>query len=95
MYISIRKYQTTDVEEISRRAEESFLPMLRQLPGFIAFYIVDSGEGWVSSISMFNDRLGAENSTRLAADWLIDNAAGMILAGPEVVMGETLVSYVM
>ncbi len=36
MYVSIRRYKTTSVEELTRRVQEGFVPIVRQAPGYIA-----------------------------------------------------------
>lgn len=94
MFVSIRRYHSPDVAEVARRVEDGFLPLIQQSPGFIAYYLLDCGDGWLSTISMFADQTGAEGSAYLAADWVRDNIAPWIDAGPEVVMGQTLVSQV-
>jgi hypothetical protein len=38
MYVSVRKYQATpgSAEEAGRRVEEGFVPIISQVPGFVA-----------------------------------------------------------
>ena len=43
MYTVIRQYIMPDpgaVEEIARRSEAGFVPLIRQAPGFLAWYLV-------------------------------------------------------
>ena len=43
MYTVIRQYTMPDpsaVEEIARRSEAGFVPLIRQAPGFLAWYLV-------------------------------------------------------
>ena len=58
MYAAIRTYQTIDAGEVTRRANRGFVPILRGTPGFIAYYIVDGGDGRLASISVFEERAG-------------------------------------
>jgi hypothetical protein len=95
MFVSVRKYHSSSVAEVTRRVQEGFLPLLRQSPGFMAYYVVDGGDGWLTSISLFEDRAGAENSTRLAADWVRENIAALFDGAPDVVQGEAVVAEVM
>ena len=95
MFISIRKYHSTDVDEVARRAEDSFLPLLRQQQGFIAYYLVNGGDGWFSTISMFETEAGALGSAVLAADWVSTSIAPLLDTAPEELRGETLVAHVM
>jgi hypothetical protein len=41
------------VDELMRRVEEGFVPIISNAPGFIAYYALDAGEGVVASISIF------------------------------------------
>ena len=88
MYAVIRSYTTTDAEEIRRRVEEEFIPIVGDIPGLISYYIVDGGDGRLSSITICEDRSGIEESTQRAADWVHDRLSSLITSGPEVMMGE-------
>ena len=91
MYAAIRTYETVDAGEVTRRANRGFVPILRGTPGFIAYYIVDGGDGKLASISVFEERAGAEESTRRAAEWVADNIAELVISGPKLVAGEVTV----
>ncbi|MCC6167331.1 MAG: hypothetical protein IT329_08900 [Caldilineaceae bacterium] len=91
MYTSIRRYTITaaeTVEEITRRVKEGFVPIIRQTPGFVAYYLVDAGDGVVATISMFDDQAGAEESNRRAADWVKQNLAHVASDAPQVTAGQ-------
>lgn len=91
MYTSIRRYTITaaeTVEEITRRVKEGFVPIIRQTPGFVAYYLVDAGDGVVATISMFDDQAGAEESNRRAADWVKQNLAHVASGAPQVTAGQ-------
>jgi len=93
MYVSVRRYETDPavVDEVMRRAEESFVPIISKTPGFIAYYALDAGDGVVATISMFTDQAGAEESTRLAADYVRANLASLVPNPPEISAGEVKV----
>jgi hypothetical protein len=40
---------------------EGFLPIISQIPGFVALYLVDAGGGVMISTSFFEDQSGAED----------------------------------
>ena len=92
MYASIRRYQVDpgSVDEVVKRAEEGFMPIVAEVPGFSAYYIVNAGDGVVASFSVFEDQAGAEESNRLAADWVKDNLAPLVTGPPEVTAGEVV-----
>jgi len=43
--------------------------MISQMAGFVAYYGVVSENNVVTTISLFSDQAGEEESTRRAADW--------------------------
>jgi hypothetical protein len=90
MYTSIRRYNITNaetIEELTRRIKEGFVPIISQTPGFIAYSLVDAGEGVVATISVFGDQAGAEESNRRAADWVKQNIAHVVSGAPQITAG--------
>jgi hypothetical protein len=91
MYATIRRYEdVTDPAEAGRRVSEDFVPLIREIPGFIAYYWVDAGEGVMASTSVFEDRAGAKASTERAAEWVGENIASLLPSPPIVVAGEVV-----
>jgi hypothetical protein len=90
MYLSLRQYVVDPkrVDEIIRRVQETFVPVISLAPGFVSFYAVDMGGGHIASISIFTDRSGAENSARLSADHIRRNLAELFPSPPIVSAGE-------
>ena len=90
MYATIRQYQVSgSVDEVIRRINEGFLPLIKDTSGFHAYYALDAGLGRLATVSVFEDPTGAEESTRMAADWIRQNNMASILPNPpEVVQGE-------
>jgi hypothetical protein len=93
MYASIRKYRDVhSPAETAHRVEQSFVPMLRELPGFRAYYLVDTDDGIVT-FSLFDSREAALASTERAAAWvkesMVDLHGG---APPEITGGEVRVA---
>ncbi|MCL6734066.1 hypothetical protein, partial [Streptomyces neyagawaensis] len=71
MYVAVRRYEgVTDPAEAARLVNEGFVPLMRQVPGFVAYYWVDAGDGVMVSTSVFQDRPGAEESISRAADFV-------------------------
>jgi hypothetical protein len=88
-YLAARQYQLAPghtMEELAAVVESGFLPIIRQVPGFLEYFLVETDEG-VLSISTFTDQAGAEESTRRAADWVSQNLAGFFTGPPTVTIG--------
>jgi hypothetical protein len=79
------------VDEITRGVNEGLLPTIKEVYGFQAYYAIDAGGGRMASVSVFEDRAGAEESTRIAADWIRQNMASLIPNPPEVLQGDVVV----
>ncbi len=93
MYVSVRRYEMHPlaVDELMQRVEEGFAPIISKAPGFIAYLALDAGDGVVASVSMFADQAGAEESNRLAADYVRANLASLVPNPPEITAGEVKV----
>jgi hypothetical protein len=89
MHTAIRQYQVDpgSVDEIIRGINEDFLPLIKDVSGFQAYYALDAGGGRIASVSVFEDRAGAEESSRVAADWVRQNMASLFPNPPEVLQG--------
>jgi hypothetical protein len=78
MYAVIRRYQLADpgaIDEVKRYVNEGFVPLVRNIRGFLAFYWLDAGKGAVVSVSVFEDRAGSEESDRRAAEYIKQHGA--------------------
>ena len=91
MYAVVRRYEgVTDPAEAGRRVDEEFVGILREVPGFVAYYWVDAGDGVMVSTSVFESRDGAEESNGKAADWVKENLASLLPNPPQVTAGEVV-----
>jgi len=90
MHTAIRIYQVDpgSVDEFRRGINEGFLPTIKDASGFQAYYALDAGGGRFATVSVFEDRAGAEESTRMAADWVRQNMPSLLPNPPEVLEGE-------
>ena len=90
MFAVIRRYQVEPgaVDEITRRVQDGFVPLIRQVPGFVDYYLLDTGNGTIVSLTVYQDRAGEEASVRLAAEFVQQHLAQLIPNPPEVTVGE-------
>ena len=71
-------------EELTRRIKEGAIPIISDVEGFRAYYVVYvvyAPDDTVTAISVFNDYAGAEESNRRALAWIEQNLTPL-LAGP-------------
>jgi hypothetical protein len=83
MYAAIRqaKARSGTAEELARRVKEGAIPIISDVEGFIAYYVVYAGDDTVTAISIFNNFASAEEANRRALSW-IDENLGPLLAEP-------------
>ena len=93
MYASVRHYQTYVVTEFADRLRDEFLPLIREEPGFVAYYGVDVGGGEFVSVSVFETQEQADASNERANQWVKGAAAPFIVAEPKVVVGPVVASF--
>ena len=60
--------------------------------GFQAYYLLDTWDGGFATISVFEDRAGAEESTRAAAKWVAENIADWTPNPPTIIQGDVAIS---
>ena len=90
MYVAVRQYKVKagSMDEIARSAQEGYVPFIRQAPGFVAYYGVVTGSESLLTVSIFQDQAGADESTRLAADFVRQHLAAFFEGPPEIQAGE-------
>ena len=83
MYVAIRRVtaQPGVFDEVVQRDEEGLVPLLRDIPGFIEFDLVQVGENVGVSILLFETQEQAEEANRQTAEWVKQNIVPLV-AGP-------------
>ena len=72
---------------IDRLVREEFVPIIRKAKGFLRYYWLDTGSGEGASFGVFQDKAGADESVRLAADFVRDRMAKLMTSKPEIIEG--------
>jgi len=90
MYLSTRWYEkVSNPQELARHFREDFLPLISAVPGFIGYYFTNAGDGTVLSTSIFETEANAEESNRVAAEWVKKNPK-VLPAATRVMTGEVI-----
>ncbi len=97
MHATIRRYDGVDqsrTRELTQKAKESLAPRLSELAGFNGYYLVDAGDGVVSSVSVFDTAEHADASNSVAADWVREEKFEQAMPNaPKVTSGEVVVNH--
>src|SRR5882672_3505841 len=88
MFASIRKYSgaPTLVDELVKR-EGEIKSVLQPIRGFHSYYLLKTSDG-AFSMTVCEDKNGAEESNRVAANWLKDKLSAFANRAPEITIGE-------
>jgi hypothetical protein len=91
MYIAVRRYEgVKDPSEAGRITREGFVPIIRETPGFVAYYDVDAGDGVMVSISVFEHKEAEEESTFRAGDFVAKDLERLMSNPPQVTVGDVV-----
>ena len=95
MHATIRRYEGVDVtrmNEVTSKVKETLVPQIRELPGFAAYYLIEAGNGVVSSLGLFETSEQADESTKVVAKWITDeNLSTAIPNAPKITSGKVIV----
>jgi hypothetical protein len=94
MFATIRRYEAIEqgrTDELVKKADETLLPSLSELPGFNGYYLIEAGNGVMSSIGFFDTKEQADESTRIASNWVREHKLETALPNPpKITSGEVV-----
>jgi hypothetical protein len=94
MHATVRRYEGVDAsrtDELTKKVGEQLIPSLSKLPGFNGYYLIEAGNGVMTSISLFDTPAHADESTKFAAGWVRDERLETALPNPpKVTFGEVI-----
>ena len=87
MHAVIRHYKGNSqlFDELERRTDE-VEQVIRGVSGFVSYFLVRTADGGFS-VSVYEDKAGTDESTRVAADWVRQNLPQLTVGPPEVIEG--------
>lgn len=95
MHAIVRRYEGIDTkrtDELKQKVNATLTPRLSKLPGFGGYFLIEAGNGVMSSIGFFDTPAQADESTRVAATWVREEKLETILKNPpKVTDGEVIV----
>jgi hypothetical protein len=92
MHATICRYEPVGgpIDEVMRAGRE-LTWVLGQSPGFIAYVVLDTGDGALTSVSVFETRAELDGADRLVAGWVADHLAAALPNPPRVTIGEVII----
>ena len=95
MHATIRRYDGVDQNrsaELTRKVNETLVPKLEKLPGFAGYFLLETGNGVFSSLSLFETPEQSRESTNVVTSWIRDEKLEtMIPNEPKITTGKVVV----
>src|SRR5215213_9561253 len=90
-YVLIRLRQPNPdwpVAKVMELIGEGYIPLVQDIPGFVSYFgVADPASGSQAYVGVFDDKAGADESTRIAREWLTENSYTFFAGDPIVVEG--------
>jgi hypothetical protein len=97
MFATVRRYEGVDAsrtDELTEKVNDSLMPRLSKLPGFGGYYLIEGGNGIMTSVSLFETAAQADESTNLVRGWLKDEQLEKALPNaPKITTGEVIAQH--
>ena len=94
MHATIRRYEGVDTartSELADKVNETLVPQLRELPGFAGYYLIEAGNGVLTSLGLFETSDQADNSSKVVTKWISDeNFAAVVPNAPKITIGKVV-----
>ena len=89
MYAAVRHYhfKKEESDKIDKLVQDLLMPLLKKAQGFISYYWLDTGEGEGASLSVFEDKAGADESIHIAAKFVKEYLGDDVMPQAEVIAG--------
>src|ERR671915_2475185 len=90
MYIAVRRYEgVSDPQKVAQVAQD-FVRIISEMPGFVAHYFVDAGDGVMVATSVFEHKDAEEQSTFVAGEFVAEHLSPLLPNPPQITAGEVV-----
>ena len=97
MHATIRRYEgvdTTRMNEVVAKVDQTLVPQLRELPGFSGYFLIEAGNGVLSSFGLFETSEQADESKTLATKWINDENFNSVIPNPPKITSGKVVAQI-
>jgi hypothetical protein len=95
MFATVKRYENIDQSrkvEVTKKVNETLMPRYSKLPGFSEYYLIESGDGVLTSFGLFETSAQADESTRVVANWVREEKLETALpTSPKITDGEIMI----
>jgi hypothetical protein len=91
VHASVRQYRVRDIDALVAKVEEEFVDQIKEIDGFVGYYVIDGGDGTAASVTVGETADAVAESTRRAGNWVRESASDIVEGEPEITAGEVRV----
>lgn len=92
MFATVRTYSgSSDLADALVDNETEVKRILSEIDGFKAYYLLRTAHG-TTSISVYENEAGAQESNKVAAAWLAENLPDLNVVAPQVSAGDVVIN---
>ena len=93
MHVVVRNYKGSAklMDELEGRRSD-IEELIRGVPGFVTYALLRTTDGG-ASVSVYEDKAGADESVRRAAAYIKENLDGIAAGPPEIIEGEAFIQF--
>lgn len=94
MFAVLRRYRVRlgTVAQAVAQTEENLVPLLKQVPGFVAHYLLDTGDSIVAALTVFDTKEAAASAAGVLSGWFRNDWPAFQLLPPDAIVGELVSS---
>jgi hypothetical protein len=90
MHATIRSYDSPQLADLLQSRSDEVESLMSGVPGLQGYFLMRTDDG-CASITICDDEAGTEESTRVAGNWVRENASGMAMAAPDITSGDVII----
>ena len=92
MFTVLQRYRVRlgTVADAATRAEETLVPRLKDVTGFVSYHFLHTGDSTVAAMALFETRSAADAAARLLSDWFRSDWPAFRLMAPDLSVAESL-----
>ena len=78
------------VADAAVRAEETLVPRLKAVAGFVDYHLLNTGDSTVAALALFETKPAADSAARLLSEWFRSDWPAFRLLAPDLSVAESL-----
>jgi hypothetical protein len=90
VHATIRRYDSPQLADLLESRSDEVESLMSGVPGLQGYFLVRTDDG-CASVTICDEAAGTEESTRIAGNWVRENASGLTMAAPDISSGDVVI----